>query len=498
VVNPLICESLADTSLETLIARAAGARAADVVELRLDAVAGAELTRNDVKSIVAAAAVPAIATCRPRWQGGGFAGSEDRRREILEWALTAGAWRADVELAADWCETWLAEHRDRTVLSQHWVEPMPADLDAVTGRLAGLRPSICKLVAPALAPSDALPLLAAGRRLREAGLAAATFCTGASGRASRLLDLASGGVLTYARQSGEGADGGTAPGQWPVPWLRDELEVGSWRVGADRYGLIGAPIEHSLSPAIFNAAFAAEGSGAGYVPVAAADFESALRLAEAGGLSGVSVTMPFKVAATQAGVAHSLAGRAGAANTLVRRAGEWHAYNTDGPAVVGALEDQLPLAGARVLVLGAGGAARAAALSLVEAGAAVCVSARKDGRAEALAAAARCSSVPWREAPATEFDAIVNATPIGMLATDPAPISTDRLHGSEIVMDMIYRPHETTLLRQARARGCRTIPGIEMFLRQAAEQYLLWTGQAPPPGVMRRSAMQRLERSTQE
>jgi 3-dehydroquinate dehydratase/shikimate dehydrogenase len=487
----MLCVSVAAADPDDLAARLAGVAAADVVELRLDAMPEVDaLTEPEPRALIDLAGVRTLVTIRPAWQGGGYVGEESRRLDLLRRALAVGAWKVDVELDSARGRAWAQSDPERVLLSHHWLEARPADLEAREALLRELRPSIAKLVAPAEQPRDALPVLAAGRRLRAAGVEAVTFCMGAAGRSSRLLDVAAGAALMYCSDA-HGPP--TAAGQFDLSWVRAELGIERWTPAGARFGLIGDPIGHSLSPTVFNAAFAADGSGSGYVPVAAADFADALALAGEAGLQGVSVTMPFKTEA--ASLAATAAARSmGAVNTLVHRRGQWEGHNTDGPAVVAALRGAaLDPVGSRVLLLGAGGAARAAAWSLRDAGATVLVANRTRSRAVALAAAVGGQVVDWEGRAEAAFDAVINATPVGLTTTAEMPIATDRLAAGCVAMEMVYRPLETAWLRRAREHGCRTVRGLEMFLHQAAAQYCLWTGADAPLTVMRAAARRRLE-----
>lgn len=509
-----VCVSLAESTTARLRERCREAARDDVVELRLDALdGGIDAAAQNVAALLQECPQPAIVTCRAADED---ATSACRREALLESALRAGAWAVDVELEAPFAGRMTASHRARIVLSHHWSSSLPSDLESVCARAAALRPAIVKLVAPAGDAEDCAPLLEAGRRLRAAGQPAACFCLGENGRASRLLDFAAGGALLYA--AGAGGDA-TAPGQWPATLIHADLQPRHWQAGTSRYGLLGDPIDHSLSPVLFNLAFALDGSGRAYVPVPGKRFEAMLRLAADSGLRGLSVTMPFKREALRHCLADDLATRMGAANTLVRSGGCWTGHNTDGPAVIEVLRRHLPLSAARVLVLGAGGAARAAATALVEAGADVVVTNRTASRADDLARALGCESAPWSAAGDTPADVVVNATSVGMstvatgatatrstgtttvpgtvtsataAATAGEDFPTFRLRGDEVVMEMVYRPAQTPLLRQARARGCVAIEGLEMFLAQAAGQFRLWTGEEPPLPDWREAARGRL------
>lgn len=486
-----VCASVQAASPAEFVQRLQTAADADLVEIRWDALEDPVAAVESLAEVVRSAPAPVVFTCRPAWQGGAFDGGEALRRTVLEAGLKAGARWVDVELDAPWGPDFARSHRDRTLVSHHWSSASPPDLERRLTTLLDLRPAVAKLVAPADRPSDAVPFLRAAERLRGAGIVPACFCMDEAGRASRLLSVARAGGLLYVA-----ADSGaiTAPGQWRLRTVRHELKVGRWRPGFSLFGLAGDPIGHSLSPAIFNAAFAAAGRPACYVPLPGPDPADVLVLAEAAGVAGLSVTMPFKEASASAcGELTGLAARLRVANTLVRAGDRWVGHNTDGAALVGALATHLDPSGARVVMVGAGGAARAAAAALVDAGAEVVIVNRDARRGRELADELGASSDEVESVPGMRFDALVNATPVGMAGTVETPVSTAGLSGREVVVEMIYRPAETELLRQARGAGCRIVVGLEMFVRQAEAQHRLWTAEPPPAGVMRKTAVARLE-----
>jgi len=505
-----VCVSLAEPTVERLLERFDALRrgelqGADLAEVRLDALdRDVDLSKALFGRLIAASPVPLGFTLRPSWHGGAYDGDEQQRREILTRAAAAGPDFIDVELAAEWAAELVAVSPAPVVLSHHWYEPgVPGDLDELVARAVPVGAAMVKLVATAASPDDAVPLLAAGAGLALAGQPSSCFCMGAAGRSSRLLAAARGAALIYAAAE-SGAE--VAPGQWTVRELVDVLGVPRWRPGAELFGLIGDPIAHSLSPAIFNATFQRRGRNAAYVPLHGADLEAVLHLAGAAGLRGVSVTMPFKEPmAARASVRDAVVEATAAANTVVfgRR---WSAYNTDGQAVVDALAAVRPLANARVALLGAGGAARAAAAALVSAGCRVTVINRTVERARRLAEqlGAPYGAPPWSSSASSsskpaglvqewDFEIVINATPLGMAGTPhvgESPVPDGWLRGDEVVFDMVYRPRRTPLLRQAVAAGCTVVDGLEMFVRQAAAQYRLLTGdrQQPPLTLMRATA----------
>jgi shikimate dehydrogenase len=255
------------------------------------------------------------------------------------------------------------------------------------------------------------------------------------------------------------------------------------------HGIIGNPVSHSLSPAMQNAAFAAMGLNSVYVPFPVTDVAAALTGLKALGIGGVSVTIPHK----QAVLPHldaidPVAARIGAVNTLVCRDNTVKGYNTDWLGANRALSEKMKLAGATVLLLGAGGSARAIGFGLLEAGAAVLIASRSPEPGRALAAQLGCPWHPLTEVARLRADAVVNATSVGMgkLAAESL-VPCDKIADFPVVMDIVYAPLETRLLAEARAAGCLPIDGLQMLLHQGAAQFELWTGGPAPLPVMARA-----------
>jgi shikimate dehydrogenase len=262
--------------------------------------------------------------------------------------------------------------------------------------------------------------------------------------------------------------------------------------GATRVvAVIGDPVGHSRSPAMHNAAFAALGLDWVYValPVARGDGAAAVRAVTTLGLAGLNITMPHK--ADAAAACDDLAPEAsalGAVNTVVNAGGTLLGDSTDGDGFLRALHDEgITPAGQRVLVVGAGGAARAITHALGRVGARVTVAARRPEAARSAAALAPDADATGLDGIAVEsFDVVVNATPLGMDGEAP-PFDTAELHAGQFVYDTVY-PIETPLLGEARARGLRAAGGLGMLVHQGALSFSLWTGVAPPLDVMRAAA----------
>ncbi len=259
--------------------------------------------------------------------------------------------------------------------------------------------------------------------------------------------------------------------------------------------LIGKPVGHSLSPAMHNAAF--QQAKLNFVYVAFEVSEQQLGEAIAGtralGFAGLNVTIPHKIAVLQyLDEVDELARKIGAVNTIVNRKGVLKGYNTDASGAVEALEKRTKLAGKNVLLLGAGGAARAISFALVERGACISVTDIMFEKAKELATAlGGCAeAVQHNELAqvAKSANILINASPIGMHPNINAmPIAKSLLNKNMLVFDIVYNPAKTLLLKKAEALGCRTIPGFEMLLNQGAIAFELWTGKRAQLTVMEKA-----------
>ena len=480
-MTPRVCETVTASTTAELRRRRDAVRFAEIVELRLDSLAD-----PDVAGALAGRTRPVIVTCRPTWEGGQFAGSETARRAILAEALARGAEYVDVEWKAGFEDLVASTGGRRVVLSSHDFEGLPTDLDA---RMAAMRATGAEVVKVAVTPrrlSDCLTLAEAGRRHGGEQRPLVAIAMGARGLVSRVLPGRFGSSWTYAgNMAGIGqVDARTLVEQYGIRRLGEATAV---------YGLTGSPIGHSVSPAMHNAAFRAAGLDAVYVPFEAADVEDFIGFATAFGVAGASVTIPFKVPV----VAHlastsALAQTLGAVNTLRRTAEGWEGANTDVEGFLAPLRARgVELAGLRAAVAGAGGSSRAVALGLARAGAAITVHARDRRRAADVAALSGGAVGEW-PVPGGTWDLLVNCTPIGMHPdVDGTPLPAVSLTG-RIVYDLVYNPRRTRLLREAAAAGCETIGGLDMLVAQADEQFRIWTGARPAPGVMRAAAERRL------
>jgi 3-dehydroquinate dehydratase/shikimate dehydrogenase len=470
-----IVQTVTADSMAELCLRRDAAVDADLVELRLDGVAGV-----DVAGALAGRTRPAIVTCRPVWEGGRWDGDEAERRRLIQSAVHAGAEFVDVERTAAWTPD-LRESRTRLVVSDHDFAGIPTDLTTRVLAMRAMGASVVKVAASVSRTTDIFRLRDA---IRDAGPVGDVVCIamGDAGQLTRLLPAHFGSCWTYG--------GAAAPGQVPAAQLRSRYRSSQVTSATRLFGVAGAPIAHSASPAMHNAAFAALGLDAVYVPVLAATTEDAAEVADSLGFEGLSITAPIKSGwGARNGVTcdDEPSRRLGVVNTLKREAGRWLARNLD---VAGFLDPLLArhvsLKGASALVLGAGGAARAAVWALLDRGAHVAVAARRADHAARVASDLGASTMAWP--PAGTWDLVVNATPAGTWpAVDHVPIGWEGIHAG-VVYDLVYNPADTRFMATAREHGAQVIGGLDMLVGQAARQFEWWTGQAADTRVMREAA----------
>lgn len=444
-----------------------------------------------------------IATCRRRQAGGKFSGSVGAQLSLLRSAISAGCTCVDLEVesieAVPAFALGLHTSRAKRILSYHDFRgtPNPSALARMMRRMQQIGErtgcDVLKIATQCDSLRESLRLLAlAGPRHSQTVIAVPM---GEMAAPTRILAPRFGSALSYAP-----VDQRTAPGQIPLAELQELYRGGNVTRRTRVYGVIGNPIAHSLSPVLHNAAFRARQIDAIYLPfrvIDLADFVSAIAPL---GISGFSVTLPHKERILRhLDGCDPLALAIGAVNTVVvRGGGKLFGYNTDYVGVLRAIERRMPIAGSRVLILGAGGAARAVAFALVQGGASVSICARRDEQAEGLAREIGGEAMPRASLRREFFDAIVNATPVGMHPhTHQSPLRAGELN-CRIVFDAIYRPRRTKLLQLAAAKGIETISGVEMFLAQGFAQWEIWTGTRAPEATMRRVVLQKLETEERE
>jgi 3-dehydroquinate dehydratase/shikimate dehydrogenase len=311
------------------------------------------------------------------------------------------------------------------------------------------------------------------------------LCMGEQGVISRVLCVRAGSQFTFAAAN-PGEE--TGPGQLTARTLRDTYRIDQVDAATRVYGVAGDPVAQSLSPAMLNAAFRRENVNAVYLALHAKSIDDLTACLQDIPIAGLSITMPYKEQILKhLDKGDPWTSKVGACNTLVRsQDGNLYGFNTDVNGVVRPLEIRIRLQGARVLVLGAGGAARAAVFGLKERGADVSILNRTAAAAQKLAKQARVKAINRTMLKKLEFDVIINATPAGMEGNrDPLPLAEQEMK-ARYFFEMVYTPAETRMMKIARTRGMHVVPGSEMFVQQGARQFEIWTGKPAPLLEMQR------------
>lgn len=481
----MICVSLGRTRHSSMIEehRALAEKKAELVELRVDYMR----KRPDIGLLLKDRPTPVVVTCRRRTDRGRWFGTEEQRLAILREAIIGGAEYVDIE---DDVATSIRRYgKTKRIISHHNFEETPLELYDIHRRMAQCDPDIIKIVTMANSPADNVRML---EMVRSSKIPTIGFCMGEMGTISRILCGQAGSPFTYASFSRERE---LAPGQLSYAEVRNLYRFNKITTQTKIFGVIGDPIAHSKSPLIHNAALRKIGIDAVYLPlrIPADILIESLTEFEKLSIIGYSVTLPHKEAVLQyCDTIPEETDLIGAANTLYKRNDEWIAINTDASAALEAIQDGLKKAGSvpdlvgrKVLILGAGGVSRAVGHALKTAGAAVTITNRSRERGKSLAAELECQYISWENRGAETCDVLVNCTSVGMHPKlNETPFEQNWMGDSTLVFDTVYNPEQTLLLKQARERGCPTVSGVEMFVRQAAKQFELFTGWDAPIDYM--------------
>ena len=489
-----LCVAIQGARPEEMIERAAATlRDSTFLEFRLDwlpkPAAGLPLL---AEFLAAHREVTAIATCRRKANGGNFVGALTAELEILLKAAEAGCAIADLEVesAEEAKPAQLARFREglaaagTALLVSFHDFARTKGLEQAAQRIAAFAPDFVKVVSTAKSLADNLAVL---KLIEDQSLSAHVvgIAMGEEGILSRVLGPRAGGAFTFASFS-EAAE--TAPGQVAARTLLDLYRLDQLDKATRVFGVAGNPIAHSLSPLMHNTAFRRESVNAVMLPLRVRSVSDLLTVIRELPLAGLAVTMPLKQEILPH-LANSdpLTARIGACNTLrILADGKIVGFNTDVAGVIRPLEKRLRLRGAKIAILGAGGAARAAVFGLVEQGAEVFIVNRTHETAVALARKSKTKALKQDQLKKTRFDVLINTTPCGMTGVkQPLPIEESDLNAA-LVFDMVYNPLETPLLKLARERGIPVISGLEMFAQQGARQFEIWTGKPAPEAEMQR------------
>ncbi|MGA9564554.1 MAG: shikimate dehydrogenase [Candidatus Korobacteraceae bacterium] len=435
-----------------------------------------------------------IATCRRAVNGGKFKGSAAAQLDMLIKAAATGFQLVDIELQSAQIlkPTELAGLKDRVgvILSFHDFKATKK-LEDTFADMKRYPADFYKLVSTATSLYDNVQMMkflqAHSAQYEMVGL-----CMGEQGIISRILGVRAGSVFTFGSAT-RGEE--TAAGQVTAGELGDTYRIDMVDAATQVYGVAGDPVSHSMSPIMMNTAFRRETVNAVYLALHARSLKDLTACINDIPLRGLSITMPYKQdIISLLSNSDALTRQIGACNTVVRaQDGKLYGFNTDVAGIVTPLEQRLTLHGAKVLVLGAGGVARAAVFGLKNKGAEVFITNRTPEKGQTLARQAKAKYMKRADVAKSSFDVIINATPVGMGTNRQSPLEDKELN-TRYLFDLIYVPAETKLAKMARAKNIEVIPGLEMFVQQGARQFEIWTGKPAPIAEMGFVVSKALER----
>jgi len=468
--------------------KAAAEAGVGLVELRIDC-----LRRDpDLKRILANRPTPLVFTIRRGADGGLWRGPEDKRQALIREAIALGVDYIDLEM--DIATKIRRFGKTKRIVSYHNFKGTPAEIQDIAHQCDEMDADVVKVATLANSIADACRVMDVGIKSEVPTI---PIAMGELGFFTRVLGRKYGAPFTYAGFNPERV---FAPGMPLFQDLKRDYRYEEIDKETEVYGVIGDPIGHSLSPAIHNTAFRKLGLNKVLVPflIPAASLADSLKALEILDVKAYSVTIPHKEGVIELlGSKDGAVEKTGSCNTLLRYDGKWVGYNTDYRAAMDTLEDALggrssdedasPLLDKQVLILGAGGVARAIAFGLERRGASITITNRHDERATQLAEEIGGRTVNWGQRASTIAEIIINCTPVGMHPNvDDTPVPPAAFQKPNMVaFDTVYHPESTMFLKLAKEREAKTVSGVDMFVHQAAEQFKLYTGKDAPMDAMR-------------
>lgn len=482
----MLCVTIARSSHKQTIAehQRVASEGAQLAELRMDYIRRSV----DLSRLLKDRPTPVVVTCRRPEDGGRWMRTEEERMMLLRSAIAMGVEYVDLE--ADTALKIPRYGKTKRIVSHHDFNGTPEDLESLHATLAKGDADIVKIAAQANSFADVTRII---DLMKNSKIPTIGISMGEFGTPSRILAMRYGAPFSYCAISSERK---VAPGQLSFQQMRDIYRADSITPQTKLFGVVADPVAHSYSPLIHNAAFQAHELDYRYLPfrVSEEDLSYFIRWCQEEKIGGLSVTIPHKETIfpmlTQA---ESAAQGIGACNTVVFADGQTIGYNTDYRAAMDCITEAFtrmkgsenPFPQATALLLGSGGVSRAIGYGLAQRGTQIVVTSRNTTTTEELAKHLNGKPCAWDERHMVTADILVNGTPTGMFPDlNSTPYDTTKLEGNTLVFDTIYNPEQTLFIKGAKSTGCPIVTGLQMFVRQAAYQYLLFTGKEPPIDVM--------------
>jgi shikimate dehydrogenase/3-dehydroquinate dehydratase type I len=505
------------TKKEALRAIGRSCLVADFIELRMDLIGDGNLEELISAARQISRSVKIIVTCRKKEEASPAGGktcikhTKKQKMELLKEAIKLGADFIDIELAEgrvairelkSFCEKNGGD--SKIIISYHDVGKTPplTKLKEIFNKCAGGKPAIVKIVTYAQSAEDNLKVLSLIPYALKRSQKIIALCMGDEGRISRIIAPSMGSYLSFATLESQGQ---SAPGQLNInemklidKLLKNENNLHAANIVSTdtprNYILLGNPVKQSLSPLMHNAALKEMGIAESYSAFCVQNLGDALRGIRGMNIRGASVTIPFKVAVMEhLDDIDNDALKIGAVNTIINENGRLIGHNTDWLGLIHTLKDAMAIKDKTFIIIGAGGTAQAAVYGIIKEGGFPIVVNRTAKKGKMLSGKFCCPFYPASEIGKIKADCLINTTPVGMYPhKDESPIPAAALKGYKYVMDVIYNPLRTKLLRDAQQQGCQILSGLDMFVHQGARQILLWTGKAPPRELMKKIVLERL------
>ncbi|PKN38774.1 MAG: hypothetical protein CVU62_00815 [Deltaproteobacteria bacterium HGW-Deltaproteobacteria-2] len=518
----MICVPItARTKKEALHSIERSCQFADFIELRMDLINGGRLeefisiARNNSDS------VKIIVTCREKEEAASagramlsksYVRCTEEKIALLKEAIELGADFVDIELAKGLAvikdlQSFCSKHGGKTkiIISYHNLKETPSltKLKKIFYQSVQFKPAIVKIVTTAKTAEDNLITLSLISYAKERSQKIISLCMGDKGGISRAIAPFLGNYLSFAALKQEGQ---SAPGQFTVGGMKQinelfkdkealssEMALPKQTFQPQHYILLGNPVGQSLSPIMHNAALKKMSVEGNYSAFCVHDLRGAIQGMRAMNICGASITIPFKVAVMEyLDDVDDDALKIGAVNTIINHHGCLIGYNTDWLGLIVTIREAMPIKNKTFVIIGAGGTARAAAYGIIKEGGFPMIVNRTLKKGEILSRKLNCPFYSLAEIGKIKADCLINTTPVGMYPKDKSPVKAAILSNYKYVVDVIYNPIKTKLLKDAQKQGCGIISGLDMFVNQGAEQLRLWTGKEPPRALMKKTILERL------
>ena len=492
-----VCIPIAAPTLEKAIYELKEAeKYVDLIELRVDYISN--IDKNKLKKLLESKKKKAIVTCRPKSLCGNFEGSEEARINLLKKAVEFNADFIDIEIEAGKekiLELIKNKKNSKVIVSHHnSSETSPlAELQKKYEEIKKLSPDLIKIVANANSINDNFTIF----DLLKGKKCLISFCMGIRGQISRILAPKYGSMLTFASLS-EGKE--SASGQISIDEMKNVYNISMINEDTNVLGVIGEFAENSMSKYMHNPSFNAKKLNFAYISfkVKGNELGDFINNFKKFNFKGASVTVPHKVAIINyIDSIDETAKQIGAVNTIVNDKNKLAGYNTDYYGAAEALKEKTSLKGKRALVIGAGGASRAIIYALKKEKSHITIINRTNENAKELAGEfdVQYGKFENKKQLIKENEIIINATSVGMKPNvNESIINENELTEGKVLMDIVYEPSETKLIKIARKKKCIAITGGRMLFYQATGQYKLWARQEPDFKLMEKSLLEQIRK----